>query len=246
MKEFGAKTVESFDVSNYEGATFIFDFNEPINHDKQYDTILDLGSSEHVFNVAQCLKNLAALCAVGGQIIHSLPADNMNGHGFWQFSAEVFFSLYSKANGFAETEVILAEVRNHSTWYRVREAPADGKRLQIGSHSPISALVRTKKIADVITPSSPLRVQQSDYVHTWSKERIVGAPALPGVVARRPGRHSIQPLMKRALAVSPALFRWARRTHSVLNDIRYQLRTARYPATRPDLFEELQIEEVIR
>jgi len=65
---------------------------------------------EHVFNASQGLKNVTRLCAPGGQIIHSLPANNFCNHGFWQFSPELFFSLYSDKNGYSETEIFLADV----------------------------------------------------------------------------------------------------------------------------------------
>jgi hypothetical protein len=244
--ELGACSVVSFDASDYEGATFVSDFNRPIEHPDRYDTVLDLGSCEHVFDVAQALRNVASLCAVGGQIIHSLPADNLHGHGFWQFSAQVFFSLYSEANGFAETEVILTETRDRTVWYRVRQPPAGGNRFEVGSRSAMYALVRTRKVADVVRSSSSLRVQQSDYVHKWAHPgdvRDVHRSELP----TRPRKQTrIVPLLKRILAVCPPLFRMVRRTNNVLNNARYQIRSPRYLENRPDLFEELTIADVIR
>jgi len=111
LENFGASLVESFDYSDFEGATNIVDLNEPIyEHGEKYDTIIDFGTMEHVFNASQGLKNVTRLCAPGGQIIHSLPANNFCNHGFWQFSPELFFSLYSDKNGYSETEIFLADV----------------------------------------------------------------------------------------------------------------------------------------
>ena len=45
------------------------------------------------------------LCKNGGTIIHSLPSNNNCGHGFWQFSPELFFSLYNEKNGFKNNEM---------------------------------------------------------------------------------------------------------------------------------------------
>ena len=106
---FGATKVDSIDRSNYEKASVIFDMNEPLPAGfAEYDTVIDFGTSEHVFNISQALNNIIRLCRQGGQILHVSPANNFCGHGFWQFSPELFFSLYSEQNGFRDTEVFVA------------------------------------------------------------------------------------------------------------------------------------------
>ena len=50
--------VDSIDHSNYEGATIVHNMNSPLPKDIQtYDTVLDLGTLEHVFNVRQSIFN---------------------------------------------------------------------------------------------------------------------------------------------------------------------------------------------
>ncbi len=84
---FKFKNLKSLDVSSFEKSDIIHDLNLPItNHHEQFDTIIDFGTSEHVFNIVQNLKNISALCKINGHIIHCLPANNNCGHGFWQFS----------------------------------------------------------------------------------------------------------------------------------------------------------------
>lgn len=247
MGEFGATLVESFDASRYEGATHVHDFNTPIDPPRRYDTVIDLGTSEHIFDVAQALRNAAALCATGGQILHVVPGDNLNGHGFWQFSAEAFFSLYCEANGFAETEVIFAELRNFKSWHRLRQAPREGRRIEIGSRSPTYLLVRTRKVADILRPERPARVQQSDYATIWEEGRGDAAPAPERPVPPPPGRRPLlAPLVKRVLSAAPGLYRRIKHWNSEANDVRYILRERRTPAQRPDLFEELLIADAIR
>ena len=120
IDNFGASAVELFDYSDFEGATHIADLNLPISgFDDRYNTIIDFGTMEHVFNAPQGLQNALTMCAVGGQIIHGLPANNQCNHGFWQFSPELFFSLYSSANGFVQTEVFIADVGEPDFWYRL-------------------------------------------------------------------------------------------------------------------------------
>jgi len=51
QEQFGATAVDSFDTSKYEGASHIADMNRPILIDSTYDTILDGGCLEHIYNV---------------------------------------------------------------------------------------------------------------------------------------------------------------------------------------------------
>jgi hypothetical protein len=164
----GATKVESFDNSDYEQATYIADMNLPIECAETFDTVLDAGTLEHIYNAAQALKNVSGMCAEGGQILHILPANNQCGHGFWQFTPELFHSLYSQANGFSETTVFLASFDNEAYWYEV-EAPSNGQRIIIQSVGPLYVLCRTKKGSHV----SHDHVQQSDYVYAWDRKKLI-------------------------------------------------------------------------
>jgi hypothetical protein len=163
ISHFGASAVESFDNSNFEGATHTVDMNKPLVQVGQYDTVLDGGCTEHIYNAPQALHNISKMCADRGQILHILPANNFCGHGFWQFSPELFFSLYSTRNGYSETEVYLADLANEDVWYQVKQ-PKDGRRAIATSSTPVYALVRTKRSG----PFSHENIQQSDYVYGWS------------------------------------------------------------------------------
>jgi len=167
LSHFGSEKVDSFDNSDYEGATITCDLNKPLpSHlsgpEYQYDTIIDAGTLEHIFNIPQAFKNISNMCKIGGTIIHGLPANNYCGHGFWQLSPELFFSLYSEDNGYAETEVFLAGLKDEKHWYKVKK-PENGIRRVLVNCSPVLALVRTKKVKNF----SHDNVQQSDYVHSW-------------------------------------------------------------------------------
>lgn len=166
-QRFHATAVDSYDYSTYEGATYAVDMNRPIVPLKTYDTLLDCGCLEHIYNIAQAFANVSALCDKGGQIIHMLPANNFCGHGFWQMSPELFFSLYSAANGYAETEVFLVDLTKPDAWYEVLR-PTNGRRAEALSRAPVYVLCRTVKTSEV----SSLNVQQSDYLHVWSAGNI--------------------------------------------------------------------------
>ena len=169
LTNFGSVKVDSYDYSDYEGATFTCDLNKPLpsnltGPEYLYDTIMDPGSIEHIFNIPQAFKNISDMCKIGGTILHALPTNNLCGHGFWQISPELFFSLYSEANGYAETEVFLAGLNDYKNWYKVKK-PKNGIRRILVNWSEVNALVRTKKVQNV----SHYTVQQSDYVHFWKE-----------------------------------------------------------------------------
>ncbi len=190
LQHFGASAVDSYDYSDYEGATHIVDMNKPLRSDKQYDTIIDCGCVEHIYNVPQALANISTLCNVGGQVLHVLPAINFCGHGFWQFSPELFFSLYCEANGYRDTEVFLADLANEEEWFEV-ERPTQGQRAEVISSSPVYVLCRTLKTG----PFSHDAVQQSDYVQRWEDQQA-------------PKKHNKTILLlKKAIKRSPFLYR---------------------------------------
>jgi len=165
VKVFGAERVDSFDNSDFEGCTFVADFNKPLASPCQYTTVIDFGCVEHIYNVPQAMRNISLLCADGGQILHCLPANNFCGHGFWQFSPELFFSLYSKQNGYSETQVFVVNIADETVWYEVI-APRNGKRVAMWSDTPLYVLCRTVQRGDF----SHENVQQSDYVFMWNKD----------------------------------------------------------------------------
>ena len=167
-KQFKASTVQSVDASDYENATFVQDLNKSwkckglVN--KKFKTIIDAGTLEHVFNVPQALESIAKACELGGQIIHIQIHSDFCGHGFWQFSAELFQMWYSKDNGFADLEIFIAPLYQKDFWYKC--LPPNGmQRFELsGRQIPISyILVRAKKIH---VPKQ-YSCYQSDYVSQW-------------------------------------------------------------------------------
>ncbi len=188
MRYFGASTVDSWDYSDYEGASRICDMNKPLNGAASpYDTVIDYGSLEHVYNAPQALLNVSNLCREGGQILHQVPGNNFCGHGFWQFSPELFFSLYSQENGYSDTRVFLASEYRTDIWYEVAK-PQNGQRVNVVSFTPIFVLCRTVKGRNC----SHDRVQQSDYLHLWQKNRSTPAEVETRPVWRSKVRSALQ------------------------------------------------------
>ena len=167
-----ATTVDSLDNSSFEGATVIADLNQPLAGMGEFDTIIDGGCTEHIFDIGQVFRNIALLAAPGAQIVHVVPGNQFCGHGFWQMSPELFYSMYSRENGFAETEVFVANLHDESNWFAV-DAPTGGKRIEIASATPLYLLVRTVKRS----ATAALAVQQSDYAFEWERNAKTSRPA---------------------------------------------------------------------
>lgn len=111
--------------------------------------------------------NISKLCEISGNIIHSLPANNNCGHGFWQFSPELFFNLYQKKNGFDETIIYLVNLHDKKNWYVINKQNV-GDRLELNSSEPLYIFVKTKKIAE----ANFNNIHQSDYEFQWQKENF--------------------------------------------------------------------------
>ena len=205
---FGAGDVQSIDFSAYEQATIIHDMNKPLAPAQTFSLVADIGSLEHIFNVPVALDNIAALCAEGGHILHVLPGSNYSGHGFYQFSPELFFNAYSAARGFSNLRVFMVTMGKPTLWWAVK-APQDLKgRVNLSSWDQCYVIALVKKGAP--PPSlaeNPL--QQSDYAQgSWSGEGDGIAKPKP---ARSEGllamRELIAPLRQRRKIAKIALER---------------------------------------
>lgn len=165
---FGASQVDSIDFSDYEGCTYTHDIGEEINLIQKYDTIIDFGTTEHVFNVGQAFKNIHKMLNIKGRVLHSNPANSFNGHGFHQFSHELYYSLYSNKNGYSNTKVFLNDFSNKHKghWFEINISNS-GKRIEYCSKESVGNLVHTEKSSDV----EKLNVYQILYDQAWDKNK---------------------------------------------------------------------------
>lgn len=164
LRALGAGETASLDISDYEGATHIGDLGAPMSLPRPYDTIVDAGSLEHVFDVATAFRNLIGFTAIGGRIVHALPVNNLSGHGFWQFSSDLIYAIYSAQNGFADTRVYYASSINPGEW-RLVPPPAAGTRTELVSLEPVILLSVTTRQRAV----DELRVVQPFYDRAWNE-----------------------------------------------------------------------------
>ena len=181
----GVESLEVLDVSEYEGATILHDLNRPIPETLRggFDAVIDGGSLEHVFNFPTAIANLMQLVRVGGSVFVSTPANNLCGHGFYQFSPEVMFRVFAPDNGFELRGVTLCEATFPSVEltaaaraYDVTDPKTLGRRVGIMSKGPVTMLVEATKVADV--PPFGAFPQQSDYIALWRRPEVRTADGL--------------------------------------------------------------------
>jgi SAM-dependent methyltransferase len=191
LRIMGAKDVDSFDASTYEGATRIADFNEPLTDDQsmQYSVVIDGGSLEHVFNYAQGLKNAMELVRPGGHLILLTPTHSRSGHGFYQTSPELFFRALSEANGYEPPEVLVCHAIRDA-WYRIPDPKEVGGRIILNPRKYDSELfvVAKRSRPTAIFTNWP---QQSDYTTAWSRSRRKAGRLMDLKQSIRPFRHRI-------------------------------------------------------
>jgi hypothetical protein len=175
FKALGAKDITAVDASDFEGATLVHDMNLPLPRQwyQQFDTVFDGGSLEHIFNFPIAIRNCMEAVKVGGDLILHTPTNNYSGHGFYQFSPELFYRVLSPENGFRIERMIAFEFYPSfpgfigSQWYEVVVDPKEtGGRLNITSdHHRIILLVRARRILEAEIFRTP--PQQSDYAAAW-------------------------------------------------------------------------------
>ncbi|HZR21914.1 MAG TPA: class I SAM-dependent methyltransferase [Verrucomicrobiae bacterium] len=169
LKAFGILRLEHMDVFPEEGATIIHDLNTAIPEKlrNQFDLVLDNGTLEHIFNIPQALENCASLCAIGGCIVMIAPANNYCGHGFFQFSPELFYRAFCESNGFAETRVHLLDYGVLGTTLTLVDPALKKSRLEFINSSQVVMVGIARKTRDK-KPFWTQWPQQSDYVVYWN------------------------------------------------------------------------------
>ncbi len=170
----GAESVEAMDVVDYEGSSINHDLNEPIPVEwkNRYDFVIDGGTTEHVFNFPCAMKNAMQLVAPDGHLMGVNPADRWLGHGFYQFSPELFFRALSEENGFELIDALLVEYATGGAIYKVTDPATTGRRISLQSRRPVGSLILARKVRETaIFDSFP---QQSDYESRWTGDSSSG------------------------------------------------------------------------
>ncbi len=168
LRMLGAREVDSFDISRYEGANCIHDFNLPLDFRffGRYSVVLDGGTLEHIFDTHQAFSDCKRMVRVGGHFLAYSPMNNFPGHGLYQFSPELFFRVFCKENGFSLSALFQSE-GDLMGWWRVMDPKDVGWRVGMPTPYESSLFAIAKKVEEVPLFSKP--PQQNDYAVMWEE-----------------------------------------------------------------------------
>ena len=175
FRALGAQNVFALDASNFEGAEFVHDLNQPLpdNLKERFDLVYDGGTLEHVFNFPVALKNCMEMLREGGCFFTHTCANNWCGHGFYQFSPELFFRVFSPDNGFQVERLVAHRVGPYGRWYEVNDPQTIRSRVEVITFTPLQLLVRARRKRVVrVLAAAP---QQSDYTPRWDEDADAAA-----------------------------------------------------------------------
>lgn len=170
----GATSIESADFSDYEKATLIHDFNVPLPEQfaGAFDTVVDFGTLEHIFNVPTALRNMLQAVKPGGYYLAALPCNNLPGHGLYQFSPELFFSILVPRNGFSLDRLLVSEDITKYRFRRIPDPHATRARVTFTNSKETSIFLCAQRVGEV---PHFLSAYQSDYEALWENATVGGS-----------------------------------------------------------------------
>ena len=172
FRHLGFDTVDSIDVSDFEGASLIQDLSKPIDASfkDRFDVIYDGGTCEHIFDLPTAYRNIDEMLAPGGVLIGHSLSNNWVNHGYFQISPETVFGFWQNAMGYEVLDLFLQPLLPNSAHLVVRTTnPAKtGNRPRLkGRLTRQSPIVMCYVVRKPLTRVEGTDVYQSDYVRKW-------------------------------------------------------------------------------
>jgi hypothetical protein len=115
-KLFSTQDVASIDAGG--PTAHKFDLNQPCTLNRQFTTVINHGTAEHIFNIAQVFRTMHDHCAVGGLMIHECPFTGWLDHGFYCLQPTLFWDV-AHDNGYKM--VLMATEHLQSRTYKIYE-----------------------------------------------------------------------------------------------------------------------------
>lgn len=186
LRALGALELDELDNSDYEGASIVHDLNRPApdRWQQTFDAVIDGGSLEHVFEFTTALRSLMGMVKVGGHLLITTPTNNMCGHGFYQFSPELFYRALGTENGYRVERLLVLEddhaagralnvlpyllERAGPRYSVVDAARTPTSQMEFTSRRPTMLLLQARRITDA--PPLAESPQQSRFSVHWESE----------------------------------------------------------------------------
>ncbi len=167
LEMLGATDIVALDACALDGAGLVHDLNLPIGDDQKarFDMVIDGGTLEHVFNFPVALRSCMDMVRPGGRLVHITPTNNYCGHGFYQFSPELFFRAYSDDNGYEVERMVACEAYPLGRWFEVADPAVVGRRAQlVNNHRVLLFVCARRQEERPVLASFP---QQSAFEKIW-------------------------------------------------------------------------------
>ncbi len=96
----------------WEEAKAIIDgFASELRIDSKFDVLINHGTAEHVFNIAQVFRSMHDRCEVDGVMIHDAPFTPWIDHGMYCLQPTLFYDL-ARANCYEVAHVSMYEIKS--------------------------------------------------------------------------------------------------------------------------------------
>ncbi|CUH44424.1 class I SAM-dependent methyltransferase [Ruegeria atlantica] len=174
FKALGATTVDSLDISDFEGANLIHDLNAPVPDDlpRDYDLVFDGGTTEHIFDVATCMDNLNTLLAPNGMLCACSPGNNWFAHGFYQFGPELVYGYWKHGCGFDVLDCVMLPEMPRDKELAIPDPASKGTRPRMRGKMPNQRVYLYYEVRKGAQAHRWNRALQTDYVRKWGDHEV--------------------------------------------------------------------------
>ena len=232
----GSSRIDCMDNSDYEGANVIHDLNKPLPDSlaEQYDLVYDGGTLEHVFQFPTAFESLLRMVKPGGHLILEKPANGLCGHGFYQFSPELFFRAFGPQSGY---ELLRLYLSVEGKVYHVVDPVIVHGRVELRKSSA-SLLVHARKTGQ-FTGFSASPPQQSDYLTAWeSHDEQNSSPKadskLKALLRQRLSPSAIEAISKQLNRLRQRLYIWRWKRGALPSNRRFYIPVKRWDVPTRD------------
>ncbi len=185
------------------------DLNESLPQSlvEQFDVVMDLGTTEHIFNVPNVFASITRALKIGGHAIHSLPIGSLfwAQHGYYCFNPDVLLDFY-EANGFEviDCRVVyypkpLLRAFDHRDYHRRAKSFVYRRGMNLLYAVPPDAVPNIWVVARKAAPMADVRTPNQGETEALASPKVLSHGAL---------KRLIRPLFFMIDLVAAPLARW--------------------------------------
>jgi hypothetical protein len=139
---FAPSEIQAIDFDGTPSAKRL-DLNMPVALDRRFDVVINHGTAEHIFNIAQVFRTIHDYTGPGGMMIHESPLTGWIDHGFYTLQPTLFFDL-AEANQYSILGIYITHINDKSI-------------VQLRDREALYGLIKAKQIPDNATLFTVLR-----------------------------------------------------------------------------------------